>query len=75
MHQCVKRILDKGCINPQFEEITLYYIKEVTSKLFAKIQRPYIGMDGMEKGPDLTYIIVSERINTLLEFNNLKESR
>lgn len=32
----------------------------MTSKLFAKIQRPYIGMD-MKEGPDLTYIIVSEK--------------
>jgi hypothetical protein len=30
------------------------------SKLFAKIQRPYIGMD-MKEGPDLTYIVVSEK--------------
>ena len=32
----------------------------MSSKLFAKIQRPYIGMD-MKEGPDLTYIIVSEK--------------
>jgi len=32
----------------------------MASKLFAKIQRPYIGMD-MKEGPDLTYIIVSEK--------------
>jgi hypothetical protein len=32
----------------------------MSSKLFAKIQRPYIGMD-MQEGPDLTYIVVSEK--------------
>lgn len=32
----------------------------LTSKLWGKIQRPYIGMD-MKEGPDLTYIIVSEK--------------
>lgn len=32
----------------------------ISSKLFAKIQRPYIGMD-MKEGHDLTYIIVSEK--------------
>jgi len=32
----------------------------MNSKLFAKIQRPYISMD-MKEGPDLTYIIVSEK--------------
>jgi len=32
----------------------------MSSKLYAKIQRPYIGMD-MKEGPDLTYIIVSEK--------------
>jgi hypothetical protein len=32
----------------------------MSSKLFAKIQRPYIGMD-MKEGPDMTYIIVSEK--------------
>ena len=32
----------------------------MSSKLFAKIQWPYIGMD-MKEGPDLTYIIVSEK--------------
>lgn len=30
------------------------------SKFWAKIQRPYIDMD-MKEGPDLTYIIVSEK--------------
>jgi hypothetical protein len=32
----------------------------MSSKLYAKIQRPYIGMD-MKEGPDMTYIIVSEK--------------
>ncbi|MGD9577024.1 MAG: hypothetical protein AB7Y74_02090 [Syntrophorhabdus sp.] len=32
----------------------------MSSKLYAKIQRPYIGLD-MKEGPDLTYIIVSEK--------------
>lgn len=32
----------------------------MTSKLFAKIQRPYIGLD-LKEGPDLTYIIESEK--------------
>jgi hypothetical protein len=32
----------------------------MSSKLYAKIQRPYIGID-MKEGPDLTYIIVSEK--------------
>jgi hypothetical protein len=32
----------------------------MSSKLWAKIQRPYIGMD-MKEGPDMTYIIVSEK--------------
>lgn len=31
-----------------------------TSKLWAKIQRPYIG-SGMEEGPDMTYIILLEK--------------
>jgi hypothetical protein len=32
----------------------------MSSKLWAKIQRPYIGLT-MEEGPDMTYIIVSEK--------------
>jgi hypothetical protein len=32
----------------------------MSSKLYGKIQRPYIGMD-MKEGPDMTYIIVSEK--------------
>jgi hypothetical protein len=32
----------------------------MSSKLYAKIQRPYISMD-MKEGPDMTYIIVSEK--------------
>lgn len=32
----------------------------MSSKHWAKIQRPYIGMD-MKEGPDMTYIIVSEK--------------
>jgi hypothetical protein len=32
----------------------------MTSKSWGKIQRPYIGMD-MKEGPDLTYIILSEK--------------
>lgn len=31
-----------------------------TSKLWAKIQRPYIGIN-MSEGPDMTYIIVSKK--------------
>ncbi len=32
----------------------------MSSKRWAKIQRPYMGL-AMEEGPDMTYIIVSER--------------
>ena len=32
----------------------------IGSRLYAKIQRPYIGLD-MKEGPDRTYIIVSEK--------------
>ena len=32
----------------------------MSSKLYARIQRPYIGMD-MKEGPDMTYIVVSEK--------------
>ena len=32
----------------------------MSSKRWAKIQRPYIGLN-MEEGPDMTYIIVSEK--------------
>jgi hypothetical protein len=32
----------------------------MSSKFWAKIQRPYIGID-MKEGPDMTYIIVSEK--------------
>jgi hypothetical protein len=32
----------------------------MNSKLWAKVQRPYIGMD-MKEGPDMTYIAVSEK--------------
>lgn len=32
----------------------------MSSKRWAKIQRPYIGL-AMEEGPDMTYIIVSEK--------------
>jgi hypothetical protein len=32
----------------------------MSSKLWAKIQQPYIGID-MKEGPDMTYIIVSEK--------------
>ena len=32
----------------------------MSSKLYARIQRPFIGLD-MKEGPDMTYIIVSEK--------------
>jgi hypothetical protein len=32
----------------------------VSSKHYARLQRPYIGMD-MKEGPDMTYIIVAEK--------------